>query len=386
VQTYRKGGKRKLRNPLIKKAFYWIFPLLLFIMASYLLAGDAPAGYPPYLAKSPSPTGIKGLYTYLEQNSSSIRKWSRDPDLLPHPEEPILLVMAEPRSVPDREEMAAYKRFLENGHTILLFKENPAPMFGIKTEQFAAEAESAVKVADKDGGMHSADIYSPFRITEEPEDEILLSDELGTLAVKRAIGKGSLIAVNSPAWLTNGMILEENHLELILALMDEAGAQDIFIDEFLHGQESASGAGAYPQWFLVILVQGALLAFLWIFYNGKRFGPVDWPREETVRFTDEKIAALSAWHIRGRRYQDSLRIQAEYTKELLQEKWGIPSSRSWEEAGESILAKASTLTEVEVKSLTEGISSVLKEEKLHKKDYLRWSVQLDDLRKEVEKR
>ncbi|MCA1038312.1 DUF4350 domain-containing protein [Bacillus infantis] len=374
-----------MRTQLIKKAFYWIVPLLLFIMASYFLAGDAPAGYPPYLSKSPSPTGIKGLYTYLEQNGSSIRKWSRDPGLLPNPEEPILLVMAEPSSVPDREEMAAYTRFLENGHTILLFKENPAPMFGIETEQFASEAESAVMVADKEGGKHSAAVFSPFRITEEPEDEILLSDELGAVAVKRAIGKGSLIAVNSPSWLTNGMILDENHFELILALMDVAAARDIFIDEFLHGQESSSGVGAYPQWFLVILIQGALLALLWIFYKGKRFGPVDWPREETVRFTDEKIAALSAWHIRGRRYQDSLRIQADYTKELLQEKWGIPYSRGWEEAGESILAKASSLTEKEVDSLTEGISSILKEENLHKKDYLRWSAKLDDLRKEVEK-
>jgi hypothetical protein len=375
-----------VRNQLIKKAFYWIFPLLLFIMASYFLAGDAPASYPPYLAKSPSPTGIKGLYTYMEQNRSSIRKWSRDPGLLPNPDEPVLLVMAEPRAVPDREEMEAYTKFLQNGHTILLFKENPAPMFGIKTEQFASEGEGSVKVADKDGGIYSADVISAFRITEEPGDEILLSDELGALAVKRAVGKGSLIAANSPSWLTNGMILDENHLELTLALMDEAAPHDIFIDEFLHGQESASGAGAYPQWFLVILVQGALLALLWVFYKGKRFGPVDWPREETVRFTDEKIAALSAWHIRGRRYQDSLRIQAEYTKELLQEKWGIPLSRSWEEAGESILAKASSLTEGEVESLTKGIPSVLKEENLHKKDYLRWSAQLDDLRKEVEKR
>ncbi|MGD6844501.1 DUF4350 domain-containing protein [Bacillus infantis] len=375
-----------MRNPLIKKAFYWIFPLLLFIMASYLLAGDAPASYPPYLAKSPSPTGIKGMYTYLEQNGSSIRKWSRNPGLLPNPEEPILLIMAEPRSVPDREEMAAYKRFLENGHTILLFKENPAPMFGIKTEQLAADGEDAVKVKDENGGMYSADVTSVFRITEEPGDEILFSDELGALAIKRAVGKGSLIAANSPSWLTNGIILDESHLELILALMDEAAAEDIFVDEYLHGQESASGAGAYPQWFLIILVQGALLALLWVFYKGKRFGPVDWPREETVRFTDEKIAALSAWHIRGRRYQDSLRIQADYTKELLQEKWGIPSSRGWEEAGESILAKAPSLTEEKVKSFTEGISFVLKEENLHKKDYLRWSAQLDDLRKEVEKK
>lgn len=355
-------------------------------MASYLLAGDAPASYPPYLAKSPSPTGIKGMYTYLEQNGSSIRKWSRNPGLLPNPEEPILLIMAEPRSVPDREEMAAYKRFLENGHTILLFKENPAPMFGIKTEQLAADGEDAVKVKDENGGMYSADVTSVFRITEEPGDEILFSDELGALAIKRAVGKGSLIAANSPSWLTNGIILDESHLELILALMDEAAAEDIFVDEYLHGQESASGAGAYPQWFLIILVQGALLALLWVFYKGKRFGPVDWPREETVRFTDEKIAALSAWHIRGRRYQDSLRIQADYTKELLQEKWGIPSSRGWEEAGESILAKAPSLTEEKVKSFTEGISFVLKEENLHKKDYLRWSAQLDDLRKEVEKK
>ncbi|WP_336990381.1 DUF4350 domain-containing protein [Bacillus infantis] len=375
-----------MRNQLIKKAFYWIVPLLLFIMASFFLAGDAPASYPPYLAKSPSPTGIKGLYTYLEQNRSSIRKWSREPGLLPNSEEPILLVMAEPSFVPDREEMAAYTEFLENGHTILLFKENPAPMFGIKTEQLAAEGDNAVKVADKDGKVHSAAIHSAFRITEERGDEILLSDELGAVAVKRPVGKGSLIAVNSPSWLTNGMVLDENHLELILALLDESASQDIFIDEFLHGQESSSGAGAYPQWFLVILVQGALLAILWAFYKGKRFGPVDWPREETVRFTDEKISALSAWHLRGRRYQDSLRIQSEYTKELLQEKWGIPFSRDWEEAGDSILAKASSLTQEEVESLTKGISSVLKEENLHKKDYLLWSAKLDHLRKEVENR
>src|SRR5699024_8055442 len=87
-----------------------------------------------------------------------------------------------------------------------------------------------------------------------------------------------------------------------------------------------------------------LLTLFWLWYQGKRFGPLRQPREATVRFSNEKTSALAAWYQRGRRYQDSIVIQADYLKLLLQEKWGIPYQQGWQECNDMMIQKESELT------------------------------------------
>lgn len=137
-------------------------------------------------------------------------------------------------------------------------------------------------------------------------------------------------------------------------------------------------------WFLLLLLQGGLLTILWLWYNGKRFGPIFTVREETVRFSDEGIRALAAWYMRGRRYHDSLEIQADYVKLSLQERWRIPYRLEWRELPVYFERKWPQLPKAEIHSLLNGLADILEKEKISKEEYLLWSKKIDRIRKEVE--
>ena len=95
-------------------------------------------------------------------------------------------------------------------------------------------------VRDGEGNTYQTNILSGVRLEEEDGDKVLLDDVDGTIAYKTDVGQGSLIVSTSPAWMTNGNILEKDHLSLILLLLKEGGAQEgtILFDEYLHGGES----------------------------------------------------------------------------------------------------------------------------------------------------
>ena len=77
-----------------------------------------PKDYPAYVSDSPSPTGVKAFYTYLNKEMGSVNRWTHPPNLLPASDENQLLVMVEPSIIPDTEEMEAYIHFMKTGNTI----------------------------------------------------------------------------------------------------------------------------------------------------------------------------------------------------------------------------------------------------------------------------
>jgi Domain of unknown function (DUF4350) len=344
--------------------------------------------YSNYLSQSPSPSGVKAIFTYLESEKNSVEKWSQSPEMLPNKAENQILIMVGPYFIPDQEEMEAYQSFMEAGNTILLFKESPKGMFDVRTaplEESVATDEEVTVVTDGEGKAHKAEIGSSIRLKANEKDEILIKDESGIIAFKRAFGKGQLIVSNSPNWMTNGSILEQDHLSLVVSFINESKADSILFDEYSHGQENASKIGTlYPKWFLIFIVQGTLIIVMWLLLKGKRFGPILVSRKETVRFSDERIKALAAWYIRGKRYQDSLFIQADYVKLLMQEKWGIAYGKEWKDISPQLERKWKGLPASEITSFLEGLKNVLAKRKINKKEYLLWSKKLDRLRKEVE--
>jgi hypothetical protein len=136
--------------------------------------------------------------------------------------------------------------------------------------------------------------------------------------------------------------------------------------------------------FLVLIFQGILLLLLWLWYKGKRFGPLLSEREEWVRFSDEGIQAIAAWYVKGRRYQDSLHIQADYVKLLLQERWHVPYSKEWQDLTPYVERKWLKMPVRELKSFLTGLADILNQEKINKQEYLLWSRKLEELRNEVE--
>lgn len=370
-----------------RQGWVWLAVLLvIFVAISYFSYTPKPQLYPNYVSDSPSPTGVKGLYTYLNKERKA-KRWSHTPDLLPRGQANQLLMMVEPSIIPDEKQMKAYMDFVAAGNTILLLKNNPKGMFDFKTAPIADvdDENTVMKVVDQNKKAYKAEIRSDFRLETRQGDIVLLHDQAGTVALKRNVGKGQLIVSVTPEWLTNGNILAKDHLPLVISLLNESGAPSILFDEYLHGKEDASSTlTVYPKWFILLILQGIILAILWLWLQGKRFGPIFAPREDSVRFSDEGIRALSAWYLRGRRYHDSLLIQADYVKLLLQEHWQIPYSREWQNLSDFLERKWQGMKPTEIHSFLKGLVAVLEKEKISKQEYLLWSRKLDQLQKEVE--
>ena len=371
-----------------KRTWIWLVILLiLFLFISYFSASQAPKSYPKYVSESPSPTGVKAIFTFLHNEKKVVKRWPHSPVQLPSSQNNQVLVMIEPYFMPDNEEMEAYKDFMKAGNTILLLKENPMGMFDLKTAPGGMEfsIDESPNVHNQNETAYLAEIKSLVRLQTKQEDEILLYDEAGATALKRPFGEGRLIVSISPEWVTNGELLNNDHIPLVISLFNEEPASSYLFDEYTHGVQNASTfMTLYPKWFLLLMLQGVLFTILWLWYNGKRFGPIFIPREETVRFSDEGIRALAAWYIRSRRYHDSLVIQADYVKLLLQERWGIPYSKEWTELSDTFEMKNRQWPKHEIRVLLNGLKKILEKEKVSKQEYLLWSKKLDRLRKEVE--
>jgi len=370
-----------------RQAWLWIAILLaVIIIFSFVITSPQPKEYPAFVSESPSPSGTKAIYTYLENANQSVSRWTHAPELLPNGRNQ-LLIMIEPYFIPPQEESNAYIQFMKEGTSILLFSENPKGMFELKSVPIEGGfLEGILMVTGKDGTEYQAEVSSYVRLDADEQDEIIWYDDRGVLAYKSAYGSGQLIVSNAPNWMANETILNADHVSLVLSLVNEANANVILFDEYIHGQHNAPAmTSLYPQWFLLWMLQGLLLLMLWLWNQGKRFGPTLMPREEFVRFSDEGIRALAAWHLRGRRYQDSIQIQADSVKHLLQDKWGIPYSKQWEDSSDQLERKWNKpLTEI--KAFINSLRNVLQREKISKQEYLLWSRQLDQLRKEVEER
>ena len=220
-----------------RRGWIWLAVLLsLFLIVSYFLAGQKAKEYPNYASESPSPTGVKAFYTYLENERHSVKRWSYSPSHLTKGQGNRLLIMIEPFSIPAQKEMKEYEAFMEAGNSILLLKANPEGYFDIKTEYTGLAGEGS-KVSVTDGHTYKADILSEVRIDANKQEDVLQKDSLGVLSISRKVGKGTLVVSTSPDWLMNGKILKKDHLPLVLSLLEKGNEpfQTILFDEYHRG-------------------------------------------------------------------------------------------------------------------------------------------------------
>ncbi|HHY73520.1 MAG TPA: DUF4350 domain-containing protein [Bacillus bacterium] len=362
--------------------------LLLFILISFFVLTPEPTKYPSYVSNSPAPDGVKAFYTYLEKEKLPVERWFYAADLLPKSVGNQVLLMVEPNGVyiSKKSVQKPYEEFMEAGNTIILFTTSPNGRFHLKSEHSNKSSLDYIRVKDREGNEYKADYRATFVYKTIKSDEVLLSNENGPIAIKRPFGKGQLIALNSPEWVTNENILKHDHIPLILSLLNEGNvknADTILIDEYMHGF-GKTAYSVYPKWVLLLFVQCALVMVLLLWMQGKRFGPILLPREEFVRFTDERIQALAAWHMRCQLFKDSLFVQADYVKVQLQERWGIPYKTDWIDAAGTLERKWITVSALEIRRFLHELTKVLEKEKITKQEYLLWSKKLEQLRKEVE--
>ncbi|WP_160722818.1 DUF4350 domain-containing protein [Bacillus sp. USDA818B3_A] len=377
-----------MKNQSKLRGWIWFLVLLLFFLnVSYFAYQPKPEPYPDYVTSSPSPTGVKALYTYLKKEKE-VKTWNHSPTLLPKQERQQMLVMVGPAFTPEKKIMKSYIDFMKAGNTILLMQSNPKGMFNVETDfipTVPSQSDKPKKIEDPHHHTYRAEVQSDVRIRTDKNDDILLFDQQGAIAVKRAYGDGQLIIAITPEWITNDKLLKEDHLALSFQLFNQGNPNSLMFDEYIHaGQNESTVLTVYPMWFLVLIFQGILLLIFWLWYKGKRFGPLLKAREEWVRFSDESIQAIAAWYLRGRRYQDSLKIQADYVKLLLQERWQVPYNKEWRDLTPYFERKWIEMPVHEIQTFLSGLAGILSRENINKQEYLLWSRKLEKLRNEVE--
>lgn len=368
-----------------KQWIYFAVIVLALILLSIFGQRRTLEEYPPFVSYSPSPTGTKALYTYLMEEGIETKQWKHPPDLL-QTEKKALLIMIEPAVKLSKKDLQSYEKFIKTGNTLLLFSENPEALFNIEMD-FVIESIDEQQKFSYNHQEYRLQLNPLQEIVGAEQGERFLTLDSKTYGIKRNYGEGQLIVIKASNLLMNSKITKEEHAEFITDLLKDVyrEGETILFDEYVHGRSQVKAyIKAYPAWFIVLMLQMILVTVFWLFYKGKRFGPIYTPRGEIVRFGDEAITSLASWHLQAKRYQDSLKIQADYTKQLLQEVWEIPYHFSWTES-ESLLKEKWKVPEKNINNFVRGLERVLKNKKIQREEYVKWSKRLDDLRKEVDK-
>lgn len=356
--------------------------LAIFVLCSYLLAPNQPKEHPSYVSYSSAPDGTKAIYTYLAEKLSTVSRWEHSPTQLAD-QKNTLLIMVEPPLLFNAQESQAYQDFLHAGNTIFLLKQNPEGMFDIETTDPIIVDEGVTTLEQVNVEVELA---SSVRLEASANDQVLLADSHGPIAINRPIGEGNLVMITEPNWLTNEAITSHDHLRALSEVWSSTSYDAILFDDYVHvTSNKISVLSIYPNWILVLGFELVLITMAILWMKGKRFGSVITPREATVRLSDERIQALATWYLKGRNYREALLIQADFLKRRLQEQYGISYKRDWTENTEAIQHVSSNLSLETVRIFTNGLEQVLHRKKVSKQAFLFWSQQIEQIRREVEK-
>lgn len=366
-----------------KKLWIMLICLLaLFILISYFLIPDRPDEYPAYAVESPAPMGTKGFYQWLKQLDLPVEQWSAHPSQLADSPKDEVLVMIEPPIFTDVSETDGYLSFVEAGNTLIVAKHNPTGLFDIETNYSLELSDGPQLIQGTDQFEVMTNTY--VRLVNE-QDKILLEDDGGIIALERSFGDGKLIILLEPAWFTNQAILDYDHLQAVLGLVDFEAYQTIYFDTYSH--ESAldrSIFSVYPPSFFIFSLGLLLITISVLWMRGKRFGPIEEPRVATVRFSDERLAALANWQLKAKNYQEALLVQEKHLKQTIQERTGISSQLSWQELSPVLTRLLPNQTQQSITDLVKDLETLMVQSKISKQTFVTWSKRIDQIRNEVD--
>lgn len=321
-----------------------VLMLVLIALGTAGLQSRKSEDMPPYLSFSADADGLKGLYTLLSERAGKTRQWRESWRSLPQGTGHTLIAV-QPGGIGTKEEQPLLD-WVAKGNRLLLFSQRePAYLAGagvrVRNPLLAVEGQGAsVRITLGQGGEGGSEgrAQAPaarYRLSKSPQQaQVLLADGPGIVAASYEHGTGSITVVVAPEWLRNDRIMLEEHFELIWPILrQETEGRTVWFDEYHHGYTAKRGlTRVFPAWLLAMFAQAALCALLWLWLRGKRFGPVQTPREWVVRRGDETLTALAGWYRRRSLHREAIVQQGEYLRQLLQERWGIRTAASPEEA------------------------------------------------------
>ncbi|MGG1661519.1 DUF4350 domain-containing protein [Brevibacillus sp. NRS-1366] len=363
-----------------------VIAILFLLVLGWFILRPSSMHYPPYLAASAQPDGIKAVLLLLEEKGKSVKEWRQPMRFLPGQEGQALLAV-EPNhmTIDEQEEI---RNWVERGNHLILFEKSPIEWEELPfTTHFTEEKNS--KERNMRGPLlgegYSGRADSLVRLNEAQSMEALLYDDQGILAGRTSVGKGSITLFLVPEWMTNSQIERHSHFEAIWPYL-LGDWPLIWVDEYHHGLQQKPGFFAiYPGWLIVICTQLAIVLLLWVWWRGKRFGPVYTLREWTVRRGDETLLAVSSWYEQRSLAQDAFLHREAYLRQLIHDRWGLHQRA---DRSELIRVAKTKWTDSEVSklaSLLERLEQAKSGERYTKKKLLVDSLLMDEMSKRLEK-
>ena len=91
-----------------------------------------------------------------------------------------------------------------------------------------------------------------FFETDDHDEILLYGENERAVALKRTFGKGQLIVANTPEWMTNGNILKDDHLPLLLTLLKEVMQEPFSLMNTFMASRALLDGNVYPKWLSLI--------------------------------------------------------------------------------------------------------------------------------------
>lgn len=298
--------------------------IVLLVVVGWFIVKPVATKQPPYLAASAQPDGIKAVLLLLEEKGSRVKEWRQPSHLLP-PSSGQALLVVEPDNLTENEQDDLLA-WASGGNDLFVFSERaihwadlpfePKYMEGNGNRERNIQGQSL-------GEVMMGKAKTQVRWKEAEGLEPLFYDDQGILAGKVEVGAGSISYFLVPDWLTNQKIAEMSHFEAVWPHLQKSWSV-IWVDEYHHGMQEKPGLLAiYPGWLVAAFVQLALVLLLFVWWKGKRFGPVYTLREWTVRRGDETLLAVSSWYERRGLARDALAHREAYMRQLMHDRWGV---------------------------------------------------------------
>ena len=362
--------------------------------------------YRPYLTSSPAPEGTKAFYSLLAKQDIPVAIWKKPIHMLPANDNSSLMIMVEPYYIYGWEDFEYWVAWMERGNTLWLLichhdadsgyespfaDDNNVLPVDHTDEEFSpyTSVEDGVKGFAALAGDYTLDLCPASRLPTEASDQVLLADEQGVVALARNYGDGELILCLGDSWIQNENILQDDHLEVLLALAERREFQRIWFNDYVHGEIAGTAAlEAFPLWMLVFAAAACLWVLLELWRRGMRLGTAAIPRADRIRLADERIRALAAWYEQKGFYAESLAIQADFLRRHLFERWGVAAEND-EQRLENILRSRVTVQEIgswlEVYRLLSSDHPTGLPKAMSPHDFLAWSRRLSMMQKVIDK-
>ncbi|MCC8437020.1 DUF4350 domain-containing protein [Brevibacillus sp. M2.1A] len=296
---------------------------LLLVIVGWLIVKPAAEPLPPYLASSAQPSGIKAVLVLLEEKGKQVKEWRQPMRFLPTATGQAMLVVEPERLMP--EEQIDILDWVSEGNDLILFHSRPEwEDLPFDTEYIRGKEKQERNIQGPlVQGSFMGKAETSLRFLEEDDMEPLLYDDQGILGGRTEVGDGSVTFFLVPEWLTNQKIDRLSHFEAIWPYV-QGDWSVLWVDEYHHGlQEKPGFLAIYPGWLIAACIQLGILLLLYVWWRGKRFGPVYTLREWTVRRGDETLLAVSSWYERRGLAKDALRHRETYMRHLLYDRWGV---------------------------------------------------------------